>query len=80
MRRHVLAFLKDIIVVNTNVLPGALYSDDSPYVRQSKTVLNSGFHATDSGFHLLDSRFFVSGVGIPDFCSCNPDSKAGFHK
>ena len=38
----------------------------SLHVRESKTVLDSGFHAVDSGFQVLDSRFFVSGTWIPD--------------
>ena len=29
-----------------------------PHVRESKTVLDSGFHAVDSGFKVLDSRPF----------------------
>ena len=29
-----------------------------PHVRESKTVLDSGFHAVDSGFKVLDSRSF----------------------
>ena len=45
-----------------------------PHVRESKTVLDSGFRAVDFGFKVLDSRFFVS--GIPDSLSCIPDSKA----
>ena len=35
-------------------------------VRESKTVVDSGFHALDSGFQVWDSRFFVSGTWIPD--------------
>ena len=35
---------------------------ESPFVRLSKTVLDSGLHAVDSGFQALDSRFFVSGT------------------
>ena len=27
----------------------------SPYERESKTVLDTGFHAADSGFQVLDS-------------------------
>ena len=61
-----------------------------PHVRESKTVMDSGFHAVDSGFRLLDSRPF-SGLGfqipvvseMPDSYSCIPDRKAqdsGFHK
>ena len=34
--------------------------DFSPHVRESMTVLDSGFHAVDSGF-------LFSGTGIPDF-------------
>ena len=60
-------------------------------VRESKTLLDSGFHAVDSGFQLLDSRSFSVELGfririvsgIPDSYSCIPDSKAqdsGFHK
>ena len=30
----------------------------SPYVREPKTVLDSGLHAVDSGFQLLDSSLF----------------------
>ena len=30
----------------------------SPHVRETKTVMDSGFHAVDSGFRLLDSRSF----------------------
>ena len=28
----------------------------SPHIRESKTILDSGFHAVDSGFQVLDSR------------------------
>ena len=63
----------------------------SPHVRESKTLLDSGFHAVDSGFQLLDSRSFSVELwfririvsGIPDSYTCIPDSKAqdsGFHK
>ena len=63
----------------------------SPHVRESKELLDSGFHAVDSGFHLLDSRSFSVELGfririvsgIPDSYTCIPDSKAqdsGFHK
>ena len=37
-----------------------------PLVRESRTVLNSGFHVADFRFQLLDSEFFVSGSRIPD--------------
>ena len=39
------------LVINTDTFYGPL----SQYVRESKTVLDSGFHATDSGFQVLDS-------------------------
>ena len=69
----------------------SLEIDRSPHVRESKTLLDSGFHAVDSGFHLLDSRSFSVELGfririvsgIPDSYTCIPDSKAqdsGFHK
>ena len=48
----------------------------SPHIRESKTVLDSGFHAVDSRFQQLDSGFFVSGTWIPD--SKTQDSE--FHK
>ena len=34
--------------------------------RESKTVLDSGFHAVDSGFQFTGFQNFVSGTGIPD--------------
>ena len=45
-----------------------MYVDlDSPHVRESKTVLDSGFHAKDnSGFHLM----------VPDLCQRNLDSES----
>ena len=36
-----------------------------PLVRESKTVLHSGFHAVDSGFQVLDSSV-LSGTWILD--------------
>ena len=57
----------------------------STFVRESKTVLDSGFHAVDSGFQLLHgSQFFVGGTwiwipivnGISDSLSCILDSNA----
>ena len=42
-------------------------SDFSPHVRESMTVLDSGFHAVDSGLQVPDSGFLFSGTGIPDF-------------
>ena len=52
--------------------------------RESKTVLDSGFHAVDSGFQLLDSRTLSVELGfripissgIPDSQSCIPGLKA----
>ena len=55
------------------------------HVRESKTVLDSGFHAVDSGFHnywiahLFSVKlwFCIPIVsGTPDFYSCISDSKA----
>ena len=37
----------------------------SPHVRESRTSLDSGFHAMDSGFWVLDSGFQYSGFRIP---------------
>ena len=56
----------------------------SRHVRESKTVLDSGFHAVDSRVQLLDSRSFSVELGfripivsgILDFYGCIPDSKA----
>ena len=42
----------------------------SPYVREPKTVLDSGLHAVDSGFQLLDSTrkiFLDSGFQKQNF-------------
>ena len=55
----------------------------SPHVRESKTVLDSGFHAVDSGFQLLGSRSYTVELGfqipivsgIPDSHSCIPDPR-----
>ena len=38
-----------------------------PRVRESKTVLDSGFHIVDSRFHKKDSGFLVSENRISDF-------------
>ena len=37
----------------------------SPHVRESMTVLDSGFHPVDSGFRVLDSGFQLSRFRIP---------------
>ena len=63
---------------------------ESPHVKESKTVLDSRFHAMDSGFQVLVSSLckwnlesgFQSLVGILDSLRCILDSKAhdfGFH-
>ena len=46
-------------------------------VRESKTVVDSGFHVldSDSGFQVRDSGFFVTGTWIPD---SNPYRKWDF--
>ena len=36
----------------------------SPHVRESRRVLDSGFHTVDSGFQVLDSGFQLSGFRI----------------
>ena len=39
----------------------------SPHIREeSKTVLDSGFHAVDSGLQVMDSGLFVSETWIPN--------------
>ena len=53
----------------------------SPHVRESKTVLDSGFHAVDYGFQILNSLSLELGFQIPifrwipDFLSCRPGSQ-----
>ena len=41
----------------------------SPHIRESRAVLNSGFHAVDSGFRIPGTLFhiFFSGTWIPGF-------------
>ena len=39
----------------------------SPRARESKTVLDSGFHAVDSGFQVLDSSLFLIGTFLNFF-------------
>ena len=53
------------------VLTLELNLERSPHVTESRTVLDSGFHAVDSGFRVLDSGFQHSGFRIP--------KRAGFH-
>ena len=62
---------------------GNTIREESPHVTESKTGLDSGFHALNSGFPVLDSRPLVKfGFWIPifsrvpDSLSCIPDSKA----
>ena len=50
----------------------------SPHVKNSKTVLHSGFHAVHPGIKVLHSGFFVSGTQVLDsnrYLSCI----LGFH-
>ena len=57
------------------------------YVRESKKVYDSGFHAVDSRFPVLDAAFFVGVTLIRnsnhksdlDFVSCEARD-SGFHK
>ena len=54
------------------------------HVRESQSVLDSRFHATDSRFQVMHSGFFVSGTctkistigGVPDSLRCILDFKA----
>ena len=55
-----------------SVLFRTVFVTRGPHVRESKTLLHSGFHAVDSGFLV-----FASGTWIPD-SKIFPDS--GFHK
>ena len=59
-------------------------SQNSPRVRESKIVLDSGFQVLDSSFLSVEFGFWIPIVcGIPDSLSYIPDSKAqdfGFHK
>ena len=92
---RVCAFTRCIWKIGTSVVNVDyifnMWSLWSPHVRESKALLDSGFHAVDSGFHLLDSRSFSVELGfririvsgIPDSYTCIPNSKAqdsGFHK
>ena len=55
---------------------------EAPYVRESKTVLDSGFNAVDFGFLWLDFGFFVSGFRIPIVRGIlhSEAQNSGFHK
>ena len=44
-----------IISLSTNGSHSENQFDDSPHIRESKSVLDSGFLAVDSGFQVLDS-------------------------
>ena len=59
-----------------NLIGHNIFANCSPHVRDSKTVLNSGFQAVDSRFQVMDSGFFPIVSGIPDSLSCFLDSKA----
>ena len=58
------------------------------YVRESKKVDDSGFHAAGSRFQVLDAGFFISGTLIrdsnhksgPDSVSCEAQDSEYFHK
>ena len=76
---------------SVNHFPFLVLCHVSPHVRESKTLLDSGFHTVDSRFQLLDSRSFSGKLGfririvsgIRDSYTCIPDSKAQdsrFHK
>ena len=64
--------------------------DKSPYVRESRTVLDSGFHTVDSGFQLFGFQYLSVElvfwipivIRVADSSSCTPDSKtpgSGIH-
>ena len=70
---------------------GQLSITRPPRVRESKIVLDSGFHAMDSGFPGTGFRFFFRGTWIPgpivsgilESLTCIPYSKvpdSGFYK
>jgi len=40
---------------------------ESPHVKESKRVADSGFHTMDSGFRMLDSGFHAYGFRIPSY-------------
>ena len=72
---------KNILRSGRLFLNGRLYSTTtlSPYVRESKTSWDSGFHAVYSGFQSwsVELGFWIPIVsGIPDSLGCIPDSKA----
>ena len=54
----------------------ATFTKHSPHVRESKTVLDSGFHFTHSGFQVLNSSLFsVKSLSfLPDSNPRIPDS------
>ena len=52
----------DVITSEGKIDP-VLWARNSPHVRETKTVLDSGFHAVDSGFQSLDSRSFSVELG-----------------
>ena len=61
--------------------------DKSPYVRESRTVLDSGFHTVDSGFQVFGFQYLSVElvlwipivIRVPDSLSCIPDSQVPFH-
>ena len=52
----------DVITSDGKIDP-VLWARNSPHVRETKTILDSGFHAMDSGFQSLDSRSFSVELG-----------------
>ena len=51
-----------------------IFTKESHQVRESKTVLDSGFHTMDSEFQVLYSGFFISGNWIPHNSNHQRDS------
>ena len=48
-------------------LSGLFVYSPPAFVRESKTVFDSGFQSEDFGFQLLDSGFVVRSTWIPDY-------------
>ena len=73
-----------VLVLLTKTKPSA--SNTSPHARESKTVVDSGFHAVESGFRAGTGRLCLSvelGFWIPIVSRIPADSKAqdsGFSK
>ena len=67
LKRHLpnKMMLSGDFITSEGKIDPVLWAHNSPHVRETKTVLDSGFHALDSGFHALDSGFQGPGFRIP---------------